>query len=252
MLPELKALATAAWGFVFYIEPTEASPHDNWRAQDLARLESTPGIDSAHIGKMIGSGMQHRIYEYQEENMPMVLKVSTQVPFLRFPSLADAQQDLQFIAQYFPEYALEPTVAIPLQDGSYVLKQRRILHPHAIVPSDLNNPQVRAQFVDLLCCNQQMMAQVGRSLDFLGRAGQRQARAALVGFAQIPSIGNLVIEAEANAPPRIRIVDTDLENFHLGATDFRDQRSALAARFAVEINRELILHFFHIDLAAPR
>ncbi len=252
MIPELKALTTAAWGFVFYLEPTDASWYGRWRSQDLKRLQNTPGIGAHSIGKMLGSGMQHRIYEYQEADMSMALKVSTTVPFLRFPSLAEAQQDVQLIAQYFPLYAIVPTVVIPLRDGSYAVKQRRIEHPHAIVPADLNDAVIRAQFVDLLCCNQRLMTQVGRSLDFLGRAGQRQARAALIGLHQTPAISNLVMEAEPNLPPRLRIVDTDLENFRPDATSFRDMRSSWSAHLAVEINRELIKHFFHIDLYAPQ
>lgn len=248
MLNEIRRLLYAIWSFVVYINPNDSARMAAWRDQDLAEMRNTPGIDASAVGEMIGTGMQHRIYAYHED-MAMVLKVSTPIPFLRFPSLEDARTDAQYMVRFFESYAVEPTEIIPLRAGRYVIKQRRLDAFRVLTPDALTDECLRQQFLDLVTRNQQMMREVGRSVDFLGREGQRKCRAALLGFRQTPTIANVVVEISSSNAGQIRVLDTDLENFHPDAKTLRDQRSALAARIAVGVNRWLIKHFFKIDIA---
>lgn len=252
MLQSIRSLVYALWGFVVYTNPTDSAQARVWRAADLARLHDAPGIDVNCVGRMIGAGLQHRIYEYEREGHPMVCKISNLVPFLRFPSAREACEDLNYIARFFAPYAVEPTEVVTLPDGSYAILQRRLRAYHSIAPADLaHDAELKKQFVDITQRNQQMIRTVGRSLDFLGREGQRKARAALIGLERTPVLSNLVAEMRMDGSERIRIMDTDLENFRPGATHPRDLLSALAARLAVLITRWLIRHFFKIDVLEP-
>src|SRR5581483_8412965 len=210
------------------------------RAQDLALIARTPRLKPDAVGELLGAGMQHRIYEYDDNGTPMVLKISTSVPGLRFPSAADAEKDVALVARYFEPYFVEPTEVVRLNDLAYAVKQRRLVNLRSIAPDDLRQENIKRQFLDIVGRNQKMLKEAGRSLDYLGREGQRKARAALLGLRVTPTISNLVVEDAPDGSARLRVVDTDLENFHPGATSLRDKQSALAARMAVGINRWLI------------
>ncbi len=221
-----------------------------WRRQDLARLSGAPGIDIAAVGRLIGAGLQHHIYEYNPGGQPMVLKLLLPNFWLRFPTVAEAEQDLKLVSTYLAPFAVQPAAVVPLADGSYAVVQRRLQDWHNITRRDLDHPVIAEQMADLIARNREMLAQTGRSLDFLGREGQRSARAALLGLRRTLSISNLVVETQPDGAPRIRVLDTDLENFRPGARSLRDLRSALAARLAIAINRLLLRRLFNIDVGA--
>lgn len=252
MLQSLRSLLYALWGLVVYTNPTGSAQAELWRGDDLARLEGAPEIDPRCVGRMLGVGLQHRIYEYEADGERMVLKVSTRVPFLRFPSAQEAQEDVDYVTRYFAPFAIEPTRVVRLDDGSYAILQRRLERFHAITSADLANDRgLKQQFLEVARRNREMMQAAGRSLDFLGREGQRRCRAALVGLERTPTISNLAIETLPDGSAQLRIMDTDLENFRPGAAALRDRQSALAAQIAVAENRWLIRHFFGIDIANP-
>ncbi len=236
------------WGFIFYLGPIDPAQAARWRALDLARMQNTPGLDLGALGALLGAGLQHRIYEYQENGVPMVLKVLSPTRWLRFPSVAEAQADIEIVLRYFGPYAIEPASVIPLNDGTYAIKQRRLAKFCGITPQDLQQSTLRDQFLDVARSNHQMMIEAARSLDFLGREGQRKCRAAFAGFRQTPLISNVVDETLPDGSHCLRVLDTDLEKLYPHPSSLRDWRSGLAARLAIEINRFLILRLFHIDI----
>jgi len=248
MNSEIERLADTLWGFLFYVSP-DSGHAQRQRDQDLLALADSP-LDPHALGKLLGAGLQHRIYEYDDKEMPMVLKIATPTPGLRYPTAQEAQADVKFIARFLKPYAVEPTEVIPLHDASYAIRQRRLAEFHSITPDDFRNKMVEQEFLDIVRRNQNMMTQVGRSLDFLGREGQRKARAALVGSRVTPTISNLVIEYRADGSPHLRIIDTDLENFHPEGFSPHDHLSRLAAQLAVQINRWIIRRYFGIDILA--
>jgi hypothetical protein len=250
MLTEFNRFLYAVWSFFFFINPNDSARMQTWREQDIADMQDEAGIDASAVGKMIGAGMQHRIYEYNSAP-PMVLKVSTPVQLLRFPTFLEVQDNLKFIVRFFPEYAVEPVDVVELTNGRYVIKQRRLNMIHSLTSGDLKNSFLNQQLQDIVQHNQQMLREVGRSLDFLGREGQRKCRAALFGFNATPTIANLVVETKDDGAKQLRIIDTDLENFRIGGKTLRDRQSAIAARIAVSINRFFVLRFFGVDIA-PR
>lgn len=253
MLQKLKRLLETLWGLIVYINPINSEDAAIWWKQDRGRLQDAPGIDVRGLGRLIGVGLQHRIYEYEQENRRSVLKLTTPVPLLRFPTSEQARQDIALVSRYFSPYAVEPTEVIPLRDRSYAILQRRLNTFRPVTPADLgNNARLRTQFLDLVRRNLEMMQTVARSLDFLGREGQRKSRAALLGLNRTPCLSNVVIETQPDGSEQLKIVDTDLENFYPDATDVRDVLSALAARLAVALNRLLIRRFFGIDIAHPK
>lgn len=242
----VKRFAYAVWSFVFYINPNDSTRMAEWRAQDIAEMRASSELDANAVGKMIGAGMQHRIYEYQAR--AMVLKVATPVPFLRFPDFCDAQSDIEMIARFFDPYQVAPTRAICLREGHYVIEQRRLENFCALTPDRLRDENVRAQFLDVVARNRVMQHEVGRSLDFLGREGQRKCRAALLGLRVAPTIANVVVEIADDGGKQLRILDTDLENFFPHATRWRERRAGFAAHMAVAINRFFIRRFFGIEM----
>lgn len=250
MLTQFNRFLYAVWSFFFYINPNDSARMQSWRTQDIAEMQNVSGIEANAVGKMIGAGMQHRIYEYHSVP-PMVLKVSTPIPFLRFPTFLEVQENLEYIARFFSKYAIEPVAVVELNDGRYVIKQRRLENFHSLTPHALENPLLKNQLQEIVLRNQHMLREVGRSLDFLGREGQRKCRAALFGFHATPTIANLVVEAQSDGSEQLRIIDTDLENFRMGGKTYRDRQSAFAARIAVSINRFFVHRFFDVDIA-PR
>lgn len=249
MLAELNRLAYAIWSFLFFINPNDSARMQAWRDQDIAEMEGTPDLHSDAVGKLIGTGMQHRIYEY-DDMPPMVLKVSTPIPLLRFPTFQEAQADVDLIARFFEVYAVAPVQVIALPNSRYVIKQRRLECYRPVSQKELNDPKLQNQFQEIVRRNQKMIREVGRSLDFLGREGQRKCRAALIGLSATPTIANLVVETQRDGSEQLRVIDTDLENFHPDAKLWRDRQSALAARTAFAINRFLIKRFFRVDISA--
>ena len=247
IVTEFDRLAYAVWSFLFFLNPKETARMANWRAQDIAEMEGADGLDPNAVGKLIGMGMQHRIYEYHADTL-YVLKVSTPVPFLRFPSFADAQSDLQAIAQFFEPYRILPAQVIALEPPRYVIKQRRLARFKTLTPAVLQEPGIRTQFLDIVARNRDMRERIGRSLDFLGREGQRKCRAALVGLRATPTIANVVVELADDGSRLLRILDTDLEHFFPHAASWHDTSSGAAARTAFAINRFFIQRFFGIDI----
>jgi hypothetical protein len=247
MLAAFNRLAYAVWSCIFYIHPNDTTRMAGWRAQDIAEMRESAELDANLVGKMIGAGMQHRIYEYHQE-MAMVLKVSTPIPFLRFPSYDDARTDVECIARYLAPYQIQPTEVMPLRGERYVIAQRRLAQYAALTPDILRDAQVRAQFLDIVERNRRMRREAGRALDFLGREGQRKCRAAFLGFRATPTIANVVVETQRDGARQLRILDTDLENFFPHASSLRERQSALAARVAVAFNRFFIRRFFGIDI----
>lgn len=247
MTNDLERLINALWGFIFYIQP-DSELAERAREQDLELLAHAQNLDVRAVGKLLGAGLQHRIYEYHENELPMVLKLATPIPGLRFPSAKEAEENIELIARCFEPYAIQPTQVVHLDNFLYAIKQRRLQNFHSIIANDLSDEKIRIQFLDIVRRNQDMLRQFGRSLDFLGREGQRKARAALVGLPETPTIANLVIENGTAGLSHLRIIDTDLENFHSDASTPRDLQSRIAAQLAVEINRLIIQHFFAIDI----
>lgn len=246
MLAEFNRFVYAIWSFVFYINPNDSARMAEWRAQDIAEMQESNELDANAVGKMIGVGMQHRIYEYHAQTM--VLKVATPVPILRFPSFADAQSDVEMIARYFEPYQVLATRIISLRAGRYVIQQRRLEKFAALTSARLKDESLRAQFLDIVERNRVMQREVGRSLDFLGREGQRKCRAAFFGLRAMPTIANVVSEIEADGAKQLRIMDTDLEHFYPRAMRWRERRAGFAARVAVSINRFFIKRFFGFDI----
>ncbi len=238
----------AIWGFVFYLGPIDPAQAAAWRAEDLARMQNMPGIDINAVGELLGAGMQHRIYSYQEGDMQMVLKLLLPSRWMRFPSAQEAREDIAFVVQFLGPFAITPAEIIPLSDGCYAIKQRRLGQFRGVVPDDLRGEPLRSEFVDLAQRNRAMIAQAGRSLDFLGREGQRKCRAAFVGFHQTPMLSNVVVESCPDGTSHLTVLDTDLENLHPNSRNLRDMRSGLAARIAVFANRLLIRRLFKIDI----
>ncbi len=243
-----KNIASEVRGLFLYTNPLESAEVAIWLEQDLARMKNVPGLDTHAIGRLLGAGLQHRIYEYMEDGQPRVLKLLLPNRLLRFPTAAEAQQDLDLVAKFFGPYAVEPAEVVRLNDGTYALKQRRLGQFHAITQGDLTDEVVRHQVLDIARRNRQMLQEAGRSLDFLGREGQRKSRAALIGLGQTPAISNLVVEPQPEGRAQVKILDTDLENFRPGGRGLRDLRSSLAARLAFEINRFMLRRFFGIDI----
>jgi hypothetical protein len=246
----LRDLANEIRGFLFYTNPVESADAAAWRAEDLARMQNVPGLNPAAVGRLLGAGLQHRIYEYQDGAEPLVLKVVVPHGWLRFPTADEAREDVRFVSQFLRPYALEPTEVVVLNDGSYAVKQRRLARFRGITRGDLSDEDTRRQFLDIVRRNQEMM-QAGRSLDFLGREGQRTSRAALLGLGQTPTISNIVVASQPDGSQTLQVLDTDLENLRPGARSLRDRLSALAARVAVATNRLLIRRFFGIDIRKP-
>jgi hypothetical protein len=249
MMQNLRNIAGEIRGLFFFTNPTETAEAAAWRDLDLTRLKDAPGLELAAVGRMLGAGLQHRIYEYAENGQPKVLKVLLPNRLLRFPTAPEARQDLELVSKYFGPFAVEPARVISLGDGSYAIAQRRLGKFRGITRDDLRDGAVRQQVLEIVRRNRQMMQETGRGLDFLGREGQRKSRAALIGLGQTPTISNLVVESQPDGSERVRLLDTDLENFRPGAHTFRDLRSSWAARLAFEINRFLIKRFFGIDVA---
>ncbi len=210
-------------------------------------MANAPGIDPNGVGRLVGAGLQHRIYEYETDGSRMVLKVVNPNRMLRFPTAAEAREDLELVSRFFGPFALVPAEVVPLKDGTYAIKQRRLSRFRGVTRADLDG-EVKAEILEIVRRNREMMKAAGRSLDFLGREGQRKSRAALLGFSSTPTISNLVIEPQPDGREQLRILDTDLENFRPGARSLRDLRSALAARLAFQVNRLLIKRFFGVDI----
>ena len=249
MHAEINRFAYAVWSFLFYLNPKDTARTAAWRAQDLAEMDGVSELDTRAVGKLIGAGMQHRIYEYHA-TPPMVLKIATPIPLLRFPTYADARSDMEHIAQFFEPYHVSPARALPLNNSSYVIQQRRLENFSVLTPNSLQDAAVRAQFLDVVERNARLRRDAGRSLDFLGREGQRKCRAALLGLRAMPTIANLVVEQHSDNTRQLRVLDTDLENFYPRATTWHERRSGFAARLAVGINRFFIQRFFDLDIGA--
>ncbi len=249
MLQEAKRLFKFLKGLVFYYNPIESADVARWRQQDLDRLKDSPGLYANNVGKLIGGGFQHRIYEYRDDGQAAVLKLLVPNRFLRYPTLHEAQEDIRLVSLFMEPYAIEPARAVPLRDGSFAILQRHLRSFRPISPDDVKKESVLRPLLDIVARNQRMLNEGGRSLDFLGREGQRKGRAALLGLGQTPIIANLVLESDGNGGETIRVLDTDLENFRPGARNLRDLRSALAARIAYAVTRFLMRRYFGVDIA---
>ncbi|MGE5140415.1 MAG: hypothetical protein ACM3JD_13190 [Rudaea sp.] len=247
MTRQLRRVFDSTFGLFFYRDPLSSEDAARWRDEDLKRLRGAPGICVEAVGRLIAAGFQHRIYEYGENGQPLVIKILVPHRLLRLPTPAEAAQDLALVSRYLSPYAVEPAQAVELTDGTFVVKQRRLLNLRAVAREDLKKSGLRDQLLDIVGRNRKMLIESGRSVDFLGREGQRKSRAALLGLGQTPVISNLGIES-TDGSERLRVVDTDLENFRKGGRGLNDLRSALAAWLAFQMNRFLIRRFFGINI----
>ncbi|MGE5139472.1 MAG: hypothetical protein ACM3JD_08435 [Rudaea sp.] len=248
MLIQLRSKLRGIWGLLFYLGPVEPSLAALWRKDDLRRLAGANGLRADAVGPLIGAGLQHHIYRYDGESFPAVLKLMLHSRWLRFPTVEEAMGNLALISRYFGPYAIQPSRVIALADGGLIMEQRRLNRFRSITPDDLTRPALREQFLDVVQRNRAMISETGRSLDLLGREGQRKCRAALFGLGPTPTISNLVFESMPDGTEQLRVLDEDLEDFRKGSVALRDLQSRLAAEIAFESNRFLISRFFGIDI----
>lgn len=175
---------------------------------DRLYIHMFPSVDIRKVGKRLGGGMEHHVYDYSENGVDdLVLKVPHRIrhhPQSAFEKMNDYNQ----IHEYFPGYAIETDFRRSPDNFNYLLLQRKMKRFECLTPTNVK--QVPELFAELIKKNQQLMRDHHCSLDFLGKDGIEQCAAASLSKKYTPQISNVVLETLPDGTKKIVIHDLAL------------------------------------------
>lgn len=141
--------------------------------------------DKTKIGKFLGYGGEHIVYEYGDDK---VIKFSLHMAISGRVAIRKKVSDYEIGRQYFNEYLLA-TEIIEWRNGRRAVEiQEKIAH-RFFHKDDLRNPVLRRQFDDIMARYRRMEADTGWVFDLFGREG-------LLSLRRPQKISNILVSGE--------------------------------------------------------
>lgn len=159
-------------------------------------LHSFDGFNVNQVGKKLGGGIAHRVYEYYDPDSPFpeVIKIPRYWWHIERPT-ADRRIAEQLVMDaYFGPYMLPTKIFTSKRHPYYIVTQQRLNEFTAISRSNFRD--VYPDLKDLLERNNSMIRNEGLCADLLGKEGVERSFKALVDRQADPIISNLVINRD--------------------------------------------------------
>jgi hypothetical protein len=124
--------------------------------------------DSKKNGRLISAGSEHIVFEYGDDK---VIKFSI-VNFLigRNNGFNRATHELHLCKKYFGDYILETEVLLS-KNRSFTVEVQPKINQRYLTINDMQNPSIRAQFMDLIHKYNELVSKEKIELDLTGQAG---------------------------------------------------------------------------------
>jgi len=123
--------------------------------------------DKNKIGKFIGWGGEHLVYEYEKDK---VIKFSLHVCLSGKSAVDKIRRDYHDGLKYFSGYIL-PTDILTWSDGKKCAEIQKKIECRFLRRNDLQNPLINEQFFDIMQRHQIMENETNEVFDLLGREG---------------------------------------------------------------------------------
>ncbi len=221
---------------------------DNQRKKDLAFAHTFPALESARIGKLLGKGWVHSVYEYADrDGKQKVVKL----PMYRNSLVTTSA--LEKMLQYEQSKLFQPFI-VPTQIESsphhdlYAYVQDRLPHIKPLSPHNID--RVMPDFQRLLALNKISVAHHGKCLDFLGGEGLTICIKSLYdGNSDVPELSNLVVQTMPDGSAQLKIIDIDLIHMDARAdTRFMPNLLSVREKAMYGLNRIFLKKFYGIDI----
>lgn len=123
--------------------------------------------DKSKIGKFIGYGGEHIVYEYGTDK---VIKFSLHVYMSGASAVAKKVADYEVGRRYFNEYVI-PTEVIEWRNGKRAVELQNRVACRFLQKEDLKNADIKRQFDDIMARYRRLEAETGTVFDLFGREG---------------------------------------------------------------------------------
>jgi len=127
--------------------------------------------DKNKIGKFIGWGGEHLVYEYEKDK---VIKFSLHIWLSGRKAVEKKMQDYQVGKHYFSKYLLQTDI-LAWDGGKRAIEIQKKIKCRFLHKDDLRIKELNEQFHDLMQCHQKMLKETNTSMDFIGREGLLKA-----------------------------------------------------------------------------
>lgn len=174
------------------------------RISDLNYLSEIVGVDREKVGHLLNTGVHHRVYSYGDEH---VIKVPRRRFNFLYTERAHLEADLNVIDTYFPGLRVNTDVLSSPDHQRHCIIQERLHDYRLLTPASFS--EHRPAFSKIWKTNQRLLAETGKSLDFVGGEGLSSCLASLMPAAPPPFFSNMVIQVQGSRT-RLRLIDTEL------------------------------------------
>ncbi len=123
--------------------------------------------DKNKIGKFIGWGGEHLVFEYEDDK---VIKFSMHVWLIGKTAVKKKIEDYKIGSKYFSKYLI-PIDIRTWSKGRRAVEIQQKVNCRFFHRLDLKNPTLRHQFEDIITRYQRMKSDLGYGFDMFGREG---------------------------------------------------------------------------------
>jgi len=142
----------------------------------------TKPYDKNKIGKFVGWGGEHFVYEYGDKE---VIKFSVHVWLSGKSAVEKKKKDYEIGKKYFDKYLI-PIKILTWDNGKKAVEIQEKIKCRFLKSQDLKNEKVKEQFDDIAERHHRMVTDVGVPFDLFGREG-------LLKIGQPKKISNILI-----------------------------------------------------------
>jgi hypothetical protein len=216
-------------------------PKEVTKDEDLEFLEKFRQVDPRKLGELLGQGYEYRVYEYGDDK---VMKIPKNNIIYR-NSADDVFYNYLIAKEMFPEYVL-PTDLIQYDD-KYVVIQEKLNNYRHFTKADLEDPNLREQFEDILGRNNMLIKRELGALDLWGVQGVKDTLFRSVTLEpENVVLDNVAVIEDEKGEKRLVLPDFDLLNNHRKSESLKD---VLVSNLALILQKKLTRDFLGYRIA---
>jgi len=145
--------------------------------------------DKKKIGKFIGWGGEHLVFDYGENR---VIKFSLHVWLAGKKAVEKLKRDYEIGQKYFGDYIL-PTEILTWKNNKKAVEIQDKISVRFLTAADLRNSLTKGQFDDIMERYKKMEAEIGSVFDLFGREGLFKIKPDFVSNILITPSGKLIL-----------------------------------------------------------
>jgi len=209
---------------------------------EISTLLLTCGIDPSTVNPVsIGEGANHKVFRAKDGSFVVKVPKSESKVTMNMGH-EDEQEQINKIQKAFPNFSLPTEIHGDKKTGKYIVVQKAV--EGKPITNHTKDPELLKQLQQIIGLNNQLYAETGESLDFVGMPGfmswvKRQFKKIILRESDF-EISNILIDEKTK---RLYIIDTDVLR-----TRNAPLKTALISRVGLFVNRMLMKWYFGKDI----